>query len=102
LLPDAVALTQLVAANPEESWARGVTCVESQLMWPSEPLHTLLLRVLSKLQAAHFAAKYPAVRDTMLRSLIELVVTYYRTLAGEKVCLCVCKHACLWREHLGG
>ena len=43
----------------------------------------LQIRVLSKLGVSRFARKYPGVKDTLLRALLELACRYERTLAGE-------------------
>lgn len=46
---------------------------------------TLLIRVLAKLGVAHFARKYPGVKDALLRSVLETACAYHRALAGEVV-----------------
>jgi hypothetical protein len=59
LLPDEMALQQIVASG-EESFTEGRTAEE--LKWPEEPLNTMMVRLFSKLGAARFARKYPAVK----------------------------------------
>jgi hypothetical protein len=59
LLPDEMALQQIVASG-EESFTQGRTAEE--LKWPEEPLNTMMVRLFSKLGAARFAKKYPAVK----------------------------------------
>lgn len=53
------------------------------LRWPEEPLRGVLVRGLSRLGVARFAAKYPAVLDALLRGLLELVCKYHKAVAGE-------------------
>ncbi len=92
LLPDTLVLEQLLLPSTaagglgisNEAWAAGQTA-EQLACFPCEPLRTMLLRVLNRLGAARFAQKYPAVREALLRSLLEAAVQYHRTLAGEKV-----------------
>jgi hypothetical protein len=82
LLPDEVALQQAIDLGQDET-LRGYT--PADLKWPADPLHAMLLRVLGKLGVAHFARKYPAVKEALLKSLLEVSVKYHRTLLGEKV-----------------
>lgn len=49
------------------------------LRWPDEPLRGVLVRRLSQLGVARFAQRYPALCEALLRSLLELVVKYYKT-----------------------
>lgn len=50
--------------------------------WPDEPLRSVLVRRLSQLGVARFAARYPALCQALLQSLLELTVKYYKT--GER------------------
>ncbi|GAB4823718.1 hypothetical protein N2152v2_010764 [Parachlorella kessleri] len=53
------------------------------LRWPDEPLRSVLVRRLSRLGVARFAQRYPALCETLLRSILELTVKYYKTIIGE-------------------
>uniref|UniRef100_A0A7S0RJC1 VWFA domain-containing protein n=1 Tax=Chlamydomonas leiostraca TaxID=1034604 RepID=A0A7S0RJC1_9CHLO len=81
LLPDDMALQQIVASG-EEAFTAGRSAEE--LKWPEEPLNTMMVRLFSKLGAARFARKYPAVKDALLKSVLEATVKYHRAVAGEK------------------
>ncbi|PNH00724.1 hypothetical protein TSOC_013440, partial [Tetrabaena socialis] len=52
------------------------------MAFPEEPLRTMLIRALSKLGVGRLCKKYPAVRDALLKSVLETVVRYHRLLAG--------------------
>ena len=41
---------------------------------------------MAQLGVARFAQKYPAVRDTLLRALLELICKYTRTIIGYGCC----------------
>jgi hypothetical protein len=82
LLPDEIALQQIVDQGEVDA-LRGFS--PADLKWPADPLHDMLLRVLGKLGVAHFARKYPAVKEALLKNLLEVAVKYHRTLLGEKV-----------------
>lgn len=53
------------------------------LRWPEEPLRFVLVRSFSTLGVARFAQKYPAVLDALLRSVLELICKYQKTVIGE-------------------
>lgn len=78
LLPDDEAIQQL------KSSGEGFTVGHSveDLAWPAEPLRTTLLRGLAKLGVSRFAQKYPAVKEALLRSVLELTCTFHKRLAG--------------------
>ncbi len=78
LLPDDEAIEQLTREG--ESFTLGFSAAE--LKWPEEPLRTIAIRGLSKLGVAHFAHKYPAVKEALLKSVLELVVAYHKQLLG--------------------
>lgn len=52
------------------------------LVWPPEPLRSVLILRLSQLGVARFARKYPAVMDTLLRTMLEVVCKYQRLISG--------------------
>mmetsp|Transcript_26101 Transcript_26101/g.57021 ORF Transcript_26101/g.57021 Transcript_26101/m.57021 type:complete len:697 (+) Transcript_26101:262-2352(+) len=79
LLPDDDVIAQLIISEP---FAAGHTVAE--LHWPEEPLATMLVRVLSKLGVARLARKYPAVKEALLRSVLETVHKYHKALSGEQ------------------
>ncbi len=81
LLPDDAAIQQIV--DSKDPFAAGHSVEE--LRWPAEPLRTMLIRVLAKLGVSRFAQKYPGVKEALLKSVLEAVVKYNRTLAGIKV-----------------
>lgn len=78
LLPDDDTIRQLAADR--ETFTVGHDL--ETLRWPAEPLRTTLIRALSKLGVARFAHKYPAVKEALLKGLLELVCNYRRALAG--------------------
>jgi hypothetical protein len=45
-------------------------------VWPAEPLRTTLVRAMAKLGVARFAAKYPAVREALMRSVLDAVAAF--------------------------
>ena len=53
--------------------------LSSHCRWPDEPLRSVLVRRLSRLGVARFAQRYPALCETLLRSILELTVKYYKT-----------------------
>jgi uncharacterized protein with von Willebrand factor type A (vWA) domain len=55
-----------------------------ELRWPEEPLRAVLIRSLSRLGVARFAQKYPAVRQTLILNLLELICRYYKKVLGEE------------------
>jgi hypothetical protein len=75
LVPDDGTLRQL--SQERDSTLAGESL--AALRWPDEPLRSVLLRRLSTLGVARFAAKYPALKDALLRGLLDLVVKYYKT-----------------------
>jgi uncharacterized protein with von Willebrand factor type A (vWA) domain len=79
LVPDDSTLNQLTAEK--DSFVAGLD--PQSLIWPAEPLRAVLIRRLSTLGVARFAAKYPAVRDALLKSLMELIVKHYKAVLGE-------------------
>jgi hypothetical protein len=81
LLPDDEAIKQILAAK--ESFAAGHSVEE--LQWPAEPLRTMLIRVLAKLGVSRFAQKYPGVKEALLKSILEVVCKYHKTIAGIQV-----------------
>lgn len=46
------------------------------LVWPAEPLRTTLVRAMAKLGVARFASKYPAVREALMRSVLDAVASF--------------------------
>lgn len=81
LLPDQEALSQ-ICREGAEPFTAGHSAEE--LLWPEEPLRGVLLRGLARLGVARLAHKYPAVQAALLKSVLELVVTYHRQLLGLK------------------
>lgn len=45
-------------------------------VWPAEPLRTTLVRAMAKLGVARFASKYPAVREALMRSVLDAVAAF--------------------------
>jgi hypothetical protein len=82
LVPDDGTLRQL--SDEADSAVFGVPVAE--LRWPDDPLRAVLIRTLSTLGVARFAKKYPAVRQALLRGLLDLTVTYYKTGARSPGC----------------
>jgi hypothetical protein len=81
LLPDDAAIQQI--KDSDDAFAAGHSVEE--LRWPADPLRTLLIRVLAKLGVSRFAQKYPGVKEALLKTVLEAVVKYHRTLAGIQV-----------------
>ncbi|GLI69534.1 hypothetical protein VaNZ11_014179 [Volvox africanus] len=81
LLPDDPTVLQLVVEGDDFAAACAHAPLEL-LAWPEEPLRTMLIRALAKLGVGRLCKKYPAVRDALLKSLLETVVRYHRILAG--------------------
>ncbi|EFJ48678.1 hypothetical protein VOLCADRAFT_90897 [Volvox carteri f. nagariensis] len=81
LLPDDSTLQQLVAEGDDFAAACAHSPLEL-LSWPEEPLRTMMIRALAKLGVGRLCKKYPAVRDALLKSVLETVVRYHRMLAG--------------------
>jgi uncharacterized protein with von Willebrand factor type A (vWA) domain len=79
LVPDDSTLLQLTAEK--DSFVAGLD--PQSLVWPAEPLRAVSIRRLSTLGVARFAAKYPAVRDALLKGLMEIIVKHYKTVLGE-------------------
>ena len=79
LVPDDATLRQLTAEK--DSFVAGLS--PESLAWPVEPLRAVLIRRLSTLGVSRFAAKYPAVRDALLKGLLEVIVKHYKTVLGE-------------------
>ncbi|KAG7670575.1 hypothetical protein Ndes2437B_g05113 [Nannochloris sp. 'desiccata'] len=79
LVPDDSTLNQLTAEK--DSFVAGLD--PQSLVWPAEPLRAVLIRRLSTLAVARFAAKYPAVRDALLKGLMEIIVKHYKAVLGE-------------------
>lgn len=75
LIPDDATLFQF-AADKETIW-HGAD-IES-LQWPEEPLRGVLVRTVSRLGVGRFTQRYPAVKDVLLKSLLELIVKYHKT-----------------------
>ncbi|KAG2483511.1 hypothetical protein HYH03_017619 [Edaphochlamys debaryana] len=84
LLPDDNTILQLVAEGDDFAAACADAPLE-RLSWPEEPLRTMMIRALSKLNIGRLCKKYPAVRDSLLRSVLEVVVRYHKLLAGIAV-----------------
>ncbi|GLC50817.1 hypothetical protein PLESTB_000435300 [Pleodorina starrii] len=81
LLPDDCTLHQLVAEG--DDFAAACAHAPLELMaWPEEPLRTMIIRALAKLGVGRLCKKYPAVRDALLKSVLEVVVRYHKMLAG--------------------
>ena len=78
LVPDDFTLHQFTAER--DNFVAGMEA--ESLRWPSEPLRSVLIRRLSTLGVARFAAKYPAVRDALLKGLFEVIVKHYKTVLG--------------------
>ncbi|KAI7841137.1 hypothetical protein COHA_005107 [Chlorella ohadii] len=53
------------------------------LRWPEEPLRFVMVRSFSTLGVARFAQKYPAVLDALLRTMLEMICKYHKTVIGE-------------------
>lgn len=53
------------------------------LRWPEEPLRFVMVRSFSTLGVARFAQKYPAVLDALLRTMLEMICKYQKTVIGE-------------------
>lgn len=49
---------------------------DTDLVWPAEPLRTTLVRAMAKLGVARLAGKYPAVREALLRSVLDATAAY--------------------------
>jgi len=49
---------------------------DSAAIWPPEPLRTTLVRAMAKLGVARFASKYPAVREALMRSVLDAVAAF--------------------------
>ncbi|GFR40849.1 hypothetical protein Agub_g1499 [Astrephomene gubernaculifera] len=81
LLPDDSTLLQLVAEGDDFAAACADAPLE-RLAWPEEPLRTMMIRAMAKLGVGRLCKKYPAVRDALLKSLLETVVRYHKMLAG--------------------
>jgi len=79
LVPDDATLIQLTAEK--DSFVAGLD--PHSLVWPAEPLRAVFIRRLSTLGVARFAAKYPAVRDALLKGLMETIVKHYKAVLGE-------------------
>lgn len=53
------------------------------LRWPEEPLRAAMVRSFATLGIARFAQKYPAVLDALLRTTLEMICQYHKTVLGE-------------------
>ncbi|KAL4423465.1 hypothetical protein ABPG77_005417 [Micractinium sp. CCAP 211/92] len=53
------------------------------LRWPEEPLRAAMIRSFATLGIARFAQKYPAVLDALLRTTLEMICKYHKTVIGE-------------------
>ncbi|KAG2436957.1 hypothetical protein HXX76_006473 [Chlamydomonas incerta] len=83
LLPDDSTLLQLVAEGDDVATGCPPGSDPLQAMsWPEEPLRTMIIRAMAKLGVGRLCKKYPAVRDALLKSLLETVVKYHKMLAG--------------------
>lgn len=79
LVPDDATLHQLTAER--DSFVAGMN--PETLAWPIEPLRAVLIRRLSTLGVSRFAAKYPAVRDALLKGILDVIVKHYKAVLGE-------------------
>ena len=78
LLPDDAALAALVA-DPDSPF---FGYDPESLSWPAPPLRTALIRDLARLGAPRFCAKYSAVMDAMLKTLLEAAQKYEKAVHG--------------------
>ncbi|KAL6778245.1 hypothetical protein ACKKBG_A17460 [Auxenochlorella protothecoides x Auxenochlorella symbiontica] len=78
LVPDDETLVAM-AENP--GFVGGDRKLED-LRWPDEPLRAALLRGVTVLGVGRFAKKYPAVLQALLKSLVQVVCQYQKTVSG--------------------
>jgi hypothetical protein len=66
----------VAGAGAGGSGRAGGASADLVLVWPPEPLRTTLVRVMAKLGVARFAHKYPAVREALMRSVLDAVAAF--------------------------
>jgi len=88
LLPDDPTLRAL-AADPDaplgealSARAAGAADAADALAWPAAPLRATLIRDLARLGAPRAAAKFPAVLEALLRTLVEATTKYEKVVGG--------------------
>ncbi|KXZ45227.1 hypothetical protein GPECTOR_57g517 [Gonium pectorale] len=81
LLPDDATLQRLADEAGGQGQGQAADAL-ARTSWPEEPLRTMLIRALAKLGVGRLTNKYPAVRDALLKSVLETVVRYHKLLAG--------------------
>ena len=98
LLPDDAALAALTSGDAASMSGGGSSSASSSsssspltgldpaaLRWPAPPLRAALCRDLAKLGAPRFCAKYPAVLDAMLKTVVEAAHKHAKLTAPKEV-----------------
>eukprot|EP00798_Chlamydomonas_sp_ICE-L_P011915 gene11915-15016_t len=80
LIPDDIVIQQIIDDGEDFTSGRSV----AELRWPEDPLHSMLVRVLSKLGIARYAKKYPGLKDALLKGILQMVCRYNQALIGEE------------------
>lgn len=68
----------------KESLSKGILPDPKSLNWPQEPFKSTFLGALSELEMARFCRRYPALLDTLLRQMLNLVRPFEAKLAEQE------------------